>query len=199
MLLVAIPVAAIAGGATLARIMEPTMEEQRTREMGQATLRIEVPADRTEVAKLRGLLPEGPRQTRYFRGRERVRIPGRRLEATLVALDAAALNPPGLAAGMLHLLEGRLPVNSGEVALSPVLLEGLGVSVGDTVTLAYGPRRLITGVVIDPESIDLPVVLRTPAHVEHDGAGAILMDLAPAEAARTARQLNDRDHCCCSR
>jgi len=191
MLLVAIPVAAIAGGATLARIMEPTMEEQRTREMGQATLRIEMPADRTEAAKLRALLPAGPRQVRYFRGRERVRIPGRELEATLVALDAAAQDPTGLAAGMLHLQSGHYPVNSGEVALAPVLLEGLGVAVGDTVTLTYGPRRLVTGVVIDPENIDLPVVLRPPAHVEHDGAGAILMDLPLAEAASTARQLKE--------
>lgn len=189
MLLVAIPVAAIAGGAILARIREPTMEEQRTREMGQATLRIETPADRDEAARLRSLLPAGPRQTRLFRGRERVRIPGRQLDATLVALEAGAMNSGGPATGMLHLLKGRAPVNSGEVALSPVLMEGLGVSVGDTVTLAYGPRRLITGLVIDPENIDQPVVLRTPAHVEHEGAGAILMELPPADADRTARQL----------
>ena len=52
----------------------------------------------------------------------------------------------------------RAPENAGEVALSPVLLAALPAAPGDTVTLEYGGRRLVTGVVVDPEENVYPMV-----------------------------------------
>lgn len=176
--LVAIPVAALVGAATFVRITEPTRDERSVAAMGQADLRVDG-LDRYEDREaVMHMLPEGARCTRLFRGAESVATPGRRLRGAVYALDADALaTSGGLAHGLLRVREGRAPANAGEVALSPVLLEGLGRSPGDTVTLAYGRERTITGVVVDPEDLDAAIVLRTPAHVEGRGRHAMLVGL----------------------
>ena len=189
LLLVAVPVAAVVGGATLAAITEPTAEEQRVRAMGRATLRVDLRAAPEASGGRPDALPAGTRVEPMFLGAEMVAVPGRRLEATLVALAPAALDSPGLAHGMLRLAAGRAPRNSGEVALAPVLLEGLGRSVGDTVTLEYGARRTITGIVVDPENLDQPIVLRTAAAVEGRGTHALLLAPPAASADSLATML----------
>lgn len=180
-LLVAVPVAAVMGGATLARITEPSREERSARVLGAADLRIDF-KDAADLGVLREILPAAARVERVYIGTERVEIPGRQFQASVFALSPDALGATGLAVGMLHLAQGRPPANSGEVALSPVLLAGLGRSVGETVTLAYGPERRITGIVIDPEELNRPLILRTPAAVELPGVRALLVEL-PKERA----------------
>lgn len=149
LLLVAIPVAAVAGGGALHRTTRPTLEERRTQRMGAADLRVEVGAG--AVDELLAALPAGARAELVGVGVERVRVPGRRFDARAFALD-----PSGLAAGMLVLSEGRAPRGDGEVALSRVLERSLG----DSITLRDGVERVVCGVVADPENLDLPVVLR---------------------------------------
>lgn len=221
--LVAVPVAAVVGGATLARITEPTVEERRARAFGQADLRIELGASATRAAELRGIITthaslppaagqvdddasvpppgaaprsaaaeptDGPQLQLLFTGSERVSVPGRSVYARVVTVEPAAAGL-GLADGIVRLVSGRAPANAGEVALSPVVLAALGRAPGDTVTLAYGPNRVITGVVVDPEELAQPLVLRARAHVEHGGRTIAL--LAPGRDVPTPASTSPPD------
>ncbi|MFN0150439.1 MAG: alpha/beta fold hydrolase [bacterium] len=190
--LVALPVAAVVGGATIARITEQTAGERAAHAMGEAALVLDVPATYDDERRLLDLLGPTVRIAEVFAGAEKVRVPGRELRAEVFALDAAALAPGGLAAGMLRLTHGRAPANSGEVALSPVLLAGLGRSVGETVALSFGPARTITGVVVDPEDLEAAVIARTAAHVEYRGKRSLLVGGFPdADADALAKRVRD--------
>ncbi len=187
--LIAVPVAAIVGGATLLRIAEPTVEEGRAQVMGAAALRIVIAGDRDSLMAARRLLPAQARTAQVFIGAEQVRVPGRRLLGKFLAAEQASFDSAGIARGLVRLIEGRMPANSGEVALSPVLLRSLDRARGGTVTLAYGAARTITGVVVDPEALDAPVIVRTPAVVE-DRAEQLLLATLPSElVAPTANRL----------
>ncbi len=190
-LLIAVPVAAIVGGSALVRITEPTADERATHAMGRAALRIDGlqrPEDRAEV---RALISADAEVVDVFTGMEQVSVPGRRLRARLFAVSPDAIGPGGLASGMLLIQRGRAPANSGEVALSPVLMGGLDRGIDDTVALEYGPVRTITGVVIDSEDLSLPVVLRTPAAVEHGGRHILLAAVADDDLGAVRRRLGD--------
>lgn len=190
LLLVAVPVAAIVGGGALVVMTDATPEELRAQAMGRADLSVLVPGDFDERERARALLPANARVERLFVGSEEVRTPGLRLHAKLFALEPEALAPGGLAEGMLRVTDGRAPANAGEVALSPELLDGSGRGIGGRVTLSFGAVRTITGVVVDPEQLDLPVVLRTPAHVERGGVHRLLVDLETDDAREVAAVLD---------
>ncbi len=177
--LVAVPVAAVSGGGTILRGMAPTAEERRAEAMGRADLVVDAPRGYADVERALALLPPGFRTERVITGMEEVRVPGRVLRASLVAVESAGLGAGGLARGFVAVTAGRAPANAGEVALSPVLLAGLGRRVGDTVTLAYGTARTITGVVVTPEALDAPLVVRTPAIVEARGGERLFVTPAP--------------------
>ncbi len=183
-LLVAVPVAAVVGGATLAGITTKTPEERVLGAMGGAAFRVVARLDTTDARRLRGLLPHDARVAEVFQGQEKVAVPGRSLRS-----ECLALGRDSLASGMFRLIEGRLPRNSGEVALSSVLLDGLGRAVGESVALSYGPERVITGVVTDPENLDTPLVVRTAAAAEHNGVRYLLVDLAPDRSLTVADAL----------
>ncbi len=158
--LVAVPVAAIVGGSTLLRITRQTLEESRAHTVGQADLRVHGALE--PGVDVRALLPEDASVVQLYGARTEVRIPGRRLIARGVVLDMTSLEPGGIAEGMMVLDRGRLPRNSNEVALSTLLIEGLGRDVGETVELDGGTPRTVTGVVVDPEDLDLPLAVRSP-------------------------------------
>lgn len=184
-MLVAVPVAAIVGGATLLRIAEPTAEEQRSARMGAAALRVTVPPAHDSLRAALACLPDGARTERVFLGAELVRTPGRKLRARLLAAEPSALGPQGLGRGLVRLLEGRFARHPGEVVLSPVLLDGLSAALGDSVTLEYGPLRVVTGIAVDPEALDDPVIVRTPSVVEGRGESLLLVDLPASRLAGT--------------
>ncbi len=178
MLLVAVPVAAVVGGSTLATIIEPTAENRATAELGRAALAVDGLATHNERQRLAARLPADARVTRLFTGGEDVHVPGHRLRARVFALEPATLNRTSPATdGIFVLQSGRLPTNSGEVALAPSLLQALDRGVGQQVTLTYGPRRTITGTVVLPESTADPVIVRTRAVVEHGGLHRALITL----------------------
>lgn len=187
--LVGVPVAAIVGGATLFRIVEPTPEEKRSLIMGAAALRVQVAPSHDSLAAVRALLPSDVRLERVLHGAEQAHVPGRRLRARLLAASPAALAPEGLAHGIVRLTAGRWPANTGEVALSPVMLEGLGVTLGDSVTLAYGAARAVTGILVDPEALTDPIVVRTPAVVEDRAEMHLLVGLPAERAGAVAESL----------
>lgn len=191
--LVAIPVAALVAASVLVHVVEPTAEERAVRAMGQATLRVDGLSGFLEVKKVRELLPGEARCSEIFHGREVVAAKGRRLQAQLVAMKPEQMEPSGLASGMLQLPAGRLPRNSGEVALSAVLLQGLGCGLGDSVTLSFGPRRTITGIVRDAEDLEAPLVVRTPAHVEYQGQSQLLVAVPAAHQASVVARLRDHE------
>ena len=198
LLLVAIPVAAIVGGTALSDRIEPSPEERSRRAVGQADLRIDGLQGFEHVEAARRQLPSGARSELVFLGFEQVRVPGQRWKARLFALHPRAFEDEptgeiGLAQGMLRILAGRAPTNAGEVALSPTLLEGLGRSLGEQVTLEFGGYRTITGVVADPEELDLPVVVRTPAAMEYRGQHFLLASMDEASLDSTVSALRSAD------
>ncbi|MCP3918483.1 MAG: FtsX-like permease family protein [bacterium] len=156
-LLVAVPVAAIVGGTTLLSITRATVEEQKTRAMGRADLRV-IAEDADGVRAARALLPSDARVAELRGGRAHVSVPGRRLAARVQVVRPGALEAGGLAEGLLVVESGRAPVAARELALAPVLLAGLERAVGETVMLGENEYE-ISGVVVDPEKLDLPLVL----------------------------------------
>ncbi len=185
-LLVAIPVAGIVGGATVWRNAEPNVDERRTREMGAADLRVDLgAADAPD--DLTAELPPGARVETLRLRPETLRHAGRRLRARAIAAD-----PDGLARGMLRIVEGRAPARPGEIALAPVLRDGLGASLGASVATEDG-ERTVTGVVVDPASLELPVALLPAAAAGPFRDRALLVAAGGADAAgRTAAALRGR-------
>ncbi len=189
-LLVAVPVAAMVGGSTLLEITQRTPDEERARSMGGADLRVE-PAPGRGAAELS--LPPGARATSVAAGREAVHVPGRRLHARSFRIEARALEPDGAAEGMLRVTRGRAPTGPDEVALSPALSAALARPIDATVTLDDGPKR-VTGLVIDPEDLDLPVVLRAREPSDPCLGCAWLVDLPDDEVEPTAARLREAGH-----
>jgi putative ABC transport system permease protein len=89
-------------------------------------------------------------------------VRGQLLDVNLIQLSAPADTPP--AAGMFHLLEGRLPTGPGEAALQPHVLSAYGARIGDRVRFADAAKItvLVTGTVVDPEQLDSQVALLGP-------------------------------------
>ncbi len=194
MLLVAVPVAAVMGGAIVARITSPTEQERVAQAMGRAELRVEVRGGFEDRLRIREILPPNVPVETVFLGTEVAKVPGRRLRARLIACNPGALAPSGLGAGMLALTQGRLPENSGEAAFSSPLAADLGLSPGDSITLGYGTRRVLTGFVVNPEKLDEPIVLRTLAAVEGQGVHLVLAGVESAAADSLARLVRDEGY-----
>ena len=191
LILIALPVAAVAGGSTLAVITEITGAERVLRSMGTADLHVAGTLDYETRKRALSRLPEGATATTFFEGSEEVRVPGVRLRARAVALEPQTLEAGALASGMLQMVSGRPPEFSDEVALSPSLLQALGVVLGDSVTLDFGTERTITGTVIDPEDTQAALILRIPAAVEYRGQHALLIGLGGADPAPLHKTLRD--------
>lgn len=187
--LIAVPVAAITGGATLLRVAEPTTEERQAAVMGSASLLIPLADGHDSLRAVLARLPVTARTARVFRGAEAIRAPGRRLRARLLAAEPEHLGEHGLARGLVRFIEGRPPVHPGEAAISPVLLEGLGAGLGDTVALSFGPLRVVTGVVVDPEQLSAPLVVRTPSIVERPAEAVLLVRMPPPRIAAAESSL----------
>lgn len=140
--LVAVPVAALAGGGALLETTLPTLAERRAQELGRAALRV----DATEACppdEVLALLPGAARVEAI--------VPGRlHLGAPASELPALALDVHGLAAGMLRVVDGRAPSAPGEVALSP------------QVAAQPGADLVLTGRVVAPEATRSPLALLAP-------------------------------------
>lgn len=191
-LLITIPVAALVGGSTLYRITHPTAEESRAEVMGSADLRIET--DHTHDAdRILALLPGTARVEHLLVGDAEVRVPGRRLLGRSFVIEPGGISADGLARGHLRTTTGRTPDRSGEVALSPLMLEGLDRTIGERVTLDSAEATIV-GVVQSPENIGLPVVLRAgslSAEVEQAHHESLLVELPETDADPTLTRLRD--------
>ncbi|MEQ8766743.1 MAG: ABC transporter permease [Planctomycetota bacterium] len=184
--LIAIPVAALVGGSTLARITRPTLKEQRTETFGRATLRIEDPR-RLEAIAVLELLPPELLTEPVFLSSTHVHVPGRRLAAQHIGLDLK-----GLAEGILVLQEGRPPVKPRELAISPNLMQSLHLQIGGTVHLG-DPNALhtVVGTVADPEALDRPLVLAAPEHFPDSHPAYLLAETSERRVSRAIEGVSE--------
>jgi putative ABC transport system permease protein len=152
--LIALPVTAMAAGTTILQAVTSTPERTAISQMGAADVRLDPVQPDATLARLRQLLPSGSQIEPVAETNDRVAGKGTDYEVRL-----RALNPDGLAKGMLTVLSGRSPVASDEVAVSPGVAEIAGASIGDTITLrAFGAVKVV-GLVEDPGNFRSRVVL----------------------------------------
>ncbi|MEZ6018465.1 MAG: FtsX-like permease family protein [Planctomycetota bacterium] len=184
-MLVAAPTAAMVAGSTLVLAVKRTLEDQRNHAMGLAALRFEE-APGIPLERARASLPPDTRSAVLRTGIAVVARPGLRLRARSFALAPAALAQGGLASTMLRIERGRAPEQADEVALSPRVLHGLRVDVGDDVEL-NGRAVHVTGVAIVPEERSLPAAITTlAAPSSPDSTGALLVDVRAEQAGACA-------------
>ncbi len=179
--LVAIPVAALVGGSALQRTTAATHEELQSQSLGAADLRVDLRTAESPGG-IRALLP-GAQSALLEQGMVAVTAPGRRMRALFTQLSGPELEPAGLGHGLLLLREGSAPSSLGEVALSPVLLAGLGLAIGDEVDVeTLGPRH-VCGVIVDPEDLSTPRVLLHPGAALEPRSRALLLNVTDPTAA----------------
>ncbi|MFN0206376.1 MAG: FtsX-like permease family protein [Planctomycetota bacterium] len=154
-LLVAVPVAAMTGGSALFEITQRTSDEERSQVLGRADLRANLSSAQTWPE-----VPDVVQREWMGLGSCGLQVAGKRYEARKFIVRSAALEANGLAFGMLTLQKGSLPTAAGDVAVSPRVLHELAISIGGNVLVDNVPHR-VTGTVVDPEKLDIPIVLCT--------------------------------------
>lgn len=184
--LVAIPVAAMVAGGALFQTSRPTPEELRSREMGAATLRVQ-----TYDALPKEQLPAALATAQRLEGYSKANVDSPAEQAVLWSMQPTALEPGGLAHGMLRLAAGRAPSAAQDIALSLPWAESLGIPFGAKCRIA-GVERVLCGVVVDPEHIDAWIAWSKPQASEaHDHW---LADVEQAQAPQIAQQLFELGH-----
>lgn len=144
-LLVAVPVLVLLVASAVWR----TDQAQRTQDpFGRAAVRVELVGEgrQLDADGLASRLPAGVASTSWIEVRIPIRTPSATTaDSTWTRIIVSPLDDP-LADGVVHVIDGRLPVAAdegtggsgagGEVALSPQLADTFDVEVGDVVTLA---------------------------------------------------------------
>jgi putative ABC transport system permease protein len=154
-LLVMLPVAAMVCAATVVQTVTPTPERSVTHQMGAADLLVYPGVTGATTDALRARLPSGS-QIEPFRFEEgRLVLPGTEASVTLRSMDL-----DGLAHGMLAIVDGRLPRNSGEVAVSVSVARLAAVGIGDSLTLKDLAAATVVGLVEDQFDLKARVVLQ---------------------------------------
>jgi putative ABC transport system permease protein len=159
-LLVAVPVLVLLVASALWR----TDEARRNVDpFGQAAVRVEAFGEgrQFDAAALAARLPTGVASTHWVDVSIPIRTPSATTaDSTWTRIIVSPLDDP-LADGVVHVIEGRMPVAAaegtggsgagGEVALSPQLADTFGVEVGDVVTLARPAQEFtVVGLVANP-------------------------------------------------
>ncbi len=157
-LLVLLPVTGMAAAVTILRTTTPTPEARATNAMGRADLFVRPRTPLASDADLRSVLPDGSRVEASTWADARLLLPGRHLRVTERALDLE-----GLAQGMLRLVEGRLPEQADEVAVTGSIRAIAGLGIGDTVDVLDRGRASIVGIVENPAFLNSREVLRLPS------------------------------------
>lgn len=152
--LVMLPVAGTAGGATVLSTVTPSPERLVTARLGAADLLVYPQAEWATDARLRDHLPAGSViEPLLFTG-GRLVLPGMEVDVT-----ARSLDPDGLARGMLSPVAGRWPTGPGEVAVSAQVAKLAGASIGDRIELRERGAVLVVGEVEDELNLQARTVL----------------------------------------
>ncbi|HEY5519812.1 MAG TPA: FtsX-like permease family protein [Candidatus Limnocylindrales bacterium] len=163
-LLVMLPVAAMAGTITLVATISPTREEAAVHRMGAAGYEVQQagppPADcagcpaQTTTDSLRAALPAGSQTEPWAYDVVSLTLPGRTVD-----MDARSMDLDGLAHGMLTITDGRQPHNQQEVAISASVAALASVGIGDSIQLVDWGTLTVVGLVEDPSDIRGRLVL----------------------------------------
>jgi putative ABC transport system permease protein len=152
--LVMLPVAAMAAVITLISTVSPTPDETATHSMGVAGYQVQMSDADTTTDTLRAALPAGATVEPWTYDLAGLVLPGRTID-----IDARSLDLNGLAHGMLEITAGRQPQNQQEVAISASVAALAGVGVGDSIELVDDGRLTIVGLVEDTFDIRRRLVL----------------------------------------
>ena len=157
-LLVLLPVAAMAGAMTAVATTTPSADRQATYQMGAADMIVWPSSPDATTDRLRAALPAGSRIEQVVQRDGRLQLPGQQMRIVVRALD---LN--GLARGMMTLVDGRLPSNTSEVAVTRALADVAHLSMGDSIVVDSDAPATIVGYVEDPTDLRSRTVLEAPA------------------------------------
>jgi putative ABC transport system permease protein len=155
--LVLLPVAGMAGAATVLKTVTPAPEREVVGRMGQADLLVSPASGGTEEL-LRAHLPRGSRIEPFLNTGGNLVLPGIKVQVTLSSLD-----PEGLARGMLFLVGGRFPGTSGEVAISAEVGRLAKVGLGEHIQVTDLGSLVVVGLVENPLSLKERLVLADPS------------------------------------
>lgn len=155
--LVLLPVAGMVAAGTIMKTVTPTPERAATERMGVADLLVN-PGVGGSPQLLQRRLPEGSVIEPMLQTGATLVVPGLHVSMTLDALD-----PNGLAAGMLALVAGRFPTTASEVAITAELARLAGTSVGGRVELAERGSLEVVGIVEDGLRLQARTALLEPS------------------------------------
>jgi len=175
--LILLPVAGMAGAATVLRTVTPSPEREVVGRMGQADLLVS-PGSGGSEELLRSHLPAGSRIEPFLTTGGNLVLPGIKVPVTVSSLD-----PAGLARGMVSLISGRFPATSGEVAISAAVGRLAKVGIGEHLQISELGSPEVVGLIEDPLSLKARVVLADPSLAAAAGAasqgGSWLVRLPP--------------------
>jgi putative ABC transport system permease protein len=155
--LVLLPVAGMAGAATVLKTVTPAPEREVVGRMGQADLLVSPVTGGTEKL-LRDHLPPGSRIEPFLNTGGNLVLPGIKVPVTVSSLD-----PAGLARGMLALVGGRFPTTTGEVAISAEVGRLAKVGLGAHIEVSELGSPIVVGLIEDPLALKERLVLANPS------------------------------------
>ena len=147
-LMVVLPVAAMSAAMTLSSSTTLPRSIEATYRMGQADLIVVPQQSGATEEDLAATLPHGSAVEPVVMVEGRVLLPGRQYQ-----IGWWSINIDGLAEGMLNLVDGRLPNNADEIAISPPLASLGQFTIGDKLALKDRSPATVVGLVESP--IDL--------------------------------------------
>lgn len=151
--LIGLPVMGITAAALVLETAMPTRAERATQRMGLADLRV-TPIGPYGRPELTTILPQGSSMEPIWQAGDRTILGG-----VLQGVSAWDLDPDGLAAGMVTLVDGMLPAAPDEAAISVALAARAGVAIGGSLDLEEGGTVRVVGIVEDPRSLSRLLVL----------------------------------------
>lgn len=155
--LVLLPVAGMAGAATVLQTVTPAPERQVVGAMGEADLLVS-PGSGGSPDLLRARLPAGSRIEPLLSTAGSLVVPGVRVPVTIRSLD-----PAGLARGMVSLVAGRFPATNAEVAISAEVGRLAEVGLGQHIEVGGLGAPVVVGLIEDPLALKLRLVLADPS------------------------------------
>jgi putative ABC transport system permease protein len=152
--LVMLPVAAMAAVITLISTVSPTAEETATHSMGVAGYQVQMSDADMTTDTLRAALPAGATVEPWTYDLGGLVLPGRTVD-----VDARSMDLDGLSRGRLEITAGRQPQNQQEVAISASVAALAGVGVGESIELVTDGQLTVVGLVEDTFDIRGRLVL----------------------------------------
>jgi putative ABC transport system permease protein len=180
--MVALPITALVGASVVIRTAEMTPDDRATDYLGSADVAIDVDgAEGARPGEVLGDLPQGTALAeRRFLDSTTV------LRGSLLYLPVEVFSVPidrRPARGIFTVLEGRAPVEPGEVAVDPETLESFAVNIGERLELDdIGLSLRVTGTIVRRGSIQEWVAVVGPGTLagrRDDWPVQLLVDLPP--------------------